>query len=234
MTRLTFVTTVLFTCLLSHFTHLHAQDRIPNGGFEYYYSCPIGTGALSLAPPWNSPNQGTPDLLNICPGPVCPTCVPDNDPGYQMPKKGNGYAGFVALSNMDSTSYREYAQVKLSAPLTKNVEYTIKFHLSLADESLFALDEIGVVFSETELSASHDHFIDSVPGIVSTDGDYLDDTHGWMVVSGNYKAKGGEEYLIFGNFKAGNETDTLRMNPNLPSQFRYYSYYYLVCQFSKE
>src|SRR6185436_18947278 len=95
----------LITFFISTFHHHYtsAQNLVPNNGFEVQDSCPL-VSEITLAPPWNSPSHGTPDLFDH----DCPT---QNPPAHT----GHGSSGVFTI--VEFPDYREYIQARLLAPL---------------------------------------------------------------------------------------------------------------------
>ena len=73
-------------------------NLVPNYSFEDITSCPQAQGFTfySYCLPWFSPNRNTPDFYNIC-STDTHASVPSYNLGYgfQYPKTGNGFSGFV-------------------------------------------------------------------------------------------------------------------------------------------
>jgi hypothetical protein len=83
---------LLFLCLVFNSS---AQNLVPNGSFEQYYSCPVFNGEADTCIGWHSFGgiigaTGTPDYFNSC---SIVVGVPDNLCGRQMAYQGNGYMG---------------------------------------------------------------------------------------------------------------------------------------------
>ncbi|HEY0977523.1 MAG TPA: gliding motility-associated C-terminal domain-containing protein [Flavobacteriales bacterium] len=180
-----------------------AQNLVPNPGFEVVVDCPGDAAALELAAPWTIPTVGSTDLFHSCSGPSCPeyfpfVCVPTNWVGDQLPRTGEGYAGFFALWEQ-TTAYREYMQVPLAEPLAAGTTYHVSFHLSLADASGRATNSVGAYFSDGPIAQGDvSPFSQYTPQVSA--GSVIVDKTGWVEVSGCFMANGGEQYLTIGNF----------------------------------
>ena len=125
-----------------------AQNLIPNPSFEYYTYCPIGPFGGSAGTfgcnDWVTANW-SPDYYNIC-DTTHVVGVPANLMGYQAPQDGNAYVGMFAYNAIGGGDYDEYIMVQLSAPLEKDTPYIVTIHVSLADSSMYAVDDLAVLF----------------------------------------------------------------------------------------
>lgn len=206
--------------LLCAFSSLNAQQNlVPNGGFENLYNCPIGAD-LYNAIDWFSPSLGTPDVYNSCASLSSNISTPINGYGFQNPKDGNGYAGFVPYSfNATSINYREYLGVKLKEKLIKSTLYKVGFYVSLANNSPIAINNIG-------FSLFNDSTFFSTAGVINLNEAHSDliiqkDTSDWALIESYYVSKGNENYLYIGNFKYDLQTDTFHINTSLSEVYYY-------------
>ena len=132
--------------VMSAATASHAVNLVPNGSFESYVSCPTSFTQIYQAAPWDAPTTGTSDYLNACAPVSFPSVnVPQNEQGYQAALTGVGYAGIIPYSA--AADYREYVQAPLTSPLVASASYLVKFYVSLADESILAIDRLGAYLS---------------------------------------------------------------------------------------
>lgn len=196
-------TLIHLSCFLLFALLLSGQSRAQynlaeNGGFEYYAACPTDYNNLGdCMNVFNPCRISTSDYFNACTPPYTNISVPANSFGYQQPKVGDGYAG-MHLTVMDE--YREYIQVKLKAPLIADTVYRISMHVSRANLGRIVSRDLGAVF--TPDSAYYDDYLwKFFEPQWQPDGDpYLTDTADWVYVSGDYKASGGEKWIILGSF----------------------------------
>jgi OmpA-OmpF porin, OOP family len=177
-----------------------AVNLVPNPSFETYVSCPTSFGQIYQAAPWDTPNTGTSDYLNACAPNVFPSVnVPQNEQGNQSALTGVGYAGLIPLSA--APDYREYIQAPLSSPLVANVPYLVKFYVSLADESILAIDRLGAYLSVGAVGPVPNYAPLAVtPQVESPANVYLTNSAGWTLVSGVFVASGGENHITIGSF----------------------------------
>jgi len=211
----------------------NAQNSLPNYSFENYSVCPPSGNALYYALPWFQPqtyngnvtNSCSTELFNICAGSsTFGVGVPLNTLGYQLPRTGNGYAGFFAYA--DTVNTREYLEVELDSVLRAGQKYCVEFYVSLADSTGIAVSNIGAYFSNDSLLDSTYYAIDYVaPQIENSVWNILNDKTNWMKIFGVFTAQGGEKFMTIGNFHKPSNTNYIvvggtNMLPN-------YAYYYI-------
>lgn len=190
----------------------HAQNLVLNGNLDSYITCP-GFGQFSNAyiNDWDKPSYGSTDYYhNSCPG-ILPT--------QQIPRSGDAYAGIIGYNY--GAEYREYMTGTLSTPLIPGATYYCEFYLSLNDGYIQAIKEMGAYFSASfpgpYTNALH---VPVTPQIENT-LTLLDDTSGWMRVSGYFLASGGEQYITIGNFNDDTNTTVVQVG-NVGSYGTYY------------
>ena len=207
---------------------MNGQNLVPNSSFEVIDSCPTIDGKLYFAQPWfqpciyygNTKNSSSSDIFSYC---ASYMGVPTNGEGSQFARTGNGYAGFSPYAGINNG--REYNEVQLLSPLIANKLYCVKFYVSLAETSRYAISKLGVYFSvDSLLDTSYYHAIDYVfPQVENPSNIFLNDTSNWMLVWGNFVATGGERFMTIGNFH--NPANTNVQNVNGGSF--YWTYYYI-------
>tara|TARA_R100001369_G_scaffold8893_3_gene21366 strand:+ start:27241 stop:27693 length:453 start_codon:yes stop_codon:yes gene_type:complete len=97
---------------------------------------------------WSTPNYGSTDFFDSC----SIDMGIKNYNGFQKPKTGTSYAGMYFYTDKN---YREYVQGQLSKILVAGRTYRMKFYLSLADKSSYALKDIQVLITEEKLKPCH-------------------------------------------------------------------------------
>ncbi len=223
--------------LLGNFKNVLSQNLVPNPGFETINACTwqlLNSGeAHGNAPPWNSPTTGgNCDLFNTC----CtffassngyPYGVPANNFGYQAPHSGNGYAGGQTyFSGM--FVFHEYLQIPLSSPLVAGEQYCASFYVnaSCSSYSNLASNNIGMYFSDTltNIPNYYSGVLNFVPQLNTTA--LVTDTTNWTLISGQFIAQGGEQYIIIGNFYSDSLTDTIQILPGASANANSSAYYY--------
>lgn len=194
---------ILFSIAYSHF--LYAQNLVLNPSFELFDSCPVDIDDFSapFLKNWSNPNKGTPNFYNYCAsGNPNPLFVGGFGP--QAPNTGNGLSAIMTYSQTidpiyDPNNNKEFIQGFLTDTLIKDSIYCVKFFLSLSDLAHQPIAQIGVYFSNTQISLSGFQ-MPFVPQIQSPATQFFDDEVGWQLWQQTYKAKGGERYFIIGNF----------------------------------
>jgi hypothetical protein len=230
---------------------VHAQpvNLVPNGGFEERVECIYNDSNIEDAPPWFNPCvdefiPATPDIFHGCAivnNEPCPypeewyldlwfAGVPTNFLGCEEPFDGQGYAGaflFYPNAETDRDGYREYLAVKLTEPLEEDIEYTVSFQISLAERVTHAIWNVQVLLSNDSLVQPLDSYMDFLPQLSGTPGDFIANKTGWRELNWVYTAQGGELFLYIGNFQANSVVDTLDISGGMT--FGHYldaSYYY--------
>ena len=194
------------------FSSSFTQNLVPNPGFDTISPCPTAQRELFKASPWFTPSFNYPstDLFNSCNSGNL-VGVPLNYLGSQIARSGNGYAGIVTYRG-DNT--REYIEIGLKESLYHGKKYNVEFFVSLAENSKFAIDKIGLFFSNDIIS--YTTFLPPLsycsPQIVSSSG-FLTNITNWTKISGVYTAAGGERFITIGNFNDNLNTNVQIVNP---------------------
>lgn len=204
---------ILTILILSNLTtFLIGQNFVPNPSFENYSFCPPGYGYIDYAIPWGGPTSASSDFFNSC-ATNTSVDVPNNWDiygGYQFPRTGNGYAGFLGSCPFD---IREYVQVPLIDTLTAGVIYRVTFYVNLSNTERYGIDEIGACITKTAISGTPGYVLNYTPQVYSPTGVFLTDTLEWMEITGTFIATGGEKYLTIGNFNNDINTNQVVVNP---------------------
>ncbi len=194
--------------------NIKGQNLVPNGDFEQYIGCPTGDSQLSLAVSWINPAtniafvSGTPDYYNQC-ATSGTVSVPGNWGGNQPAHSGVAYSGIYLWINNSPPNSREYIEVQLTSPLISETCYDFEMYVNLADACNYTTDNIGIYFSNTAITGVNNYYpLPYTPQINNVTGNIFDDSN-WVLVSGNYMAQGGENYLIIGNFNNDLNTGTV-------------------------
>lgn len=222
---------LLLSFLVVHFTFLISDAQVnlvPNPSFEDTVSCPTQSSEITFASGWIDANTGTADYFNACytTGGVS-VDVPSNWMGFQNANSGNAYVGIMLFENSSTiNNYREYIQTQLTSTLINGVKYYVSFRISHADSSCFNTDDIGVYFSNTQISQGNYFVINQTPQIENISGNILNDNSNWVKIQGSFIAVGGENFLIIGNFKDDNNTSTISVCST--SNLDYKSAYYYI------
>lgn len=225
----------VFCVLVSLALGGRAQNLVYNPSFEQTDDCPPPhtsqrSNSLSLTAFWDNPTRGRSLLYHACTeyqyeGFDYPL-VPRRPDGRLLAGTGMGFSQICAYLDINrwsafqssfawymprSANYREYLQVRLRKPLVADEPYCLKMKVALLPTSAYAVANLGMAFTVQKLSDPKNDSIINLPfATLSSQEAYLGDTL-WTELSGSYTAKGGEEYLILGNFFDNTHTDTTHL-----------------------
>jgi hypothetical protein len=191
----------LIGALSGLFLSLNAQNLVPNPDFEAYHNCPPYPGQIQQTVAWDTPNNNSTDYYHRCAEPDHGASVPVNDLGEQIPASGNAYTGIRIWIPIipGNPVYREYLAAPLLAPLEAGTVYEVKFKVSLAETSSHATDGLGLYFSTLPFINERLYAVN--PQIQNPAGNILKNQTEWTTISGTYRAEGGEQYILIGNFQ---------------------------------
>ncbi|MBL0127298.1 MAG: T9SS type A sorting domain-containing protein [Flavobacteriales bacterium] len=199
---------LLLGCLLVVAPQLaHAQNLVPNPGFEELDSCAAWPAMFNFAPGarpkyWFCASP-TPDYFHVCKDTM--TSVPLNCITFQYPWDGLAYTGMATYD--DVIGAREMISVELIGPLVVGQTYYASFHANAAFGGngdciwpVYATNNIGMLFT-MELNECMDS---TTPFPLRNSAqvrslDVVSDTAGWTLVSGSFVADSAYRYLIIGN-----------------------------------
>ncbi len=205
-----------FAFLCAHFVLLQvmpAQNLIPNNGFEEKLDIThVSPSGVSAAPHWQKLGGSSDFFHRDYPSSAG---VPGNNRGWQEPYEGNGYAGIFT-----GPGTREYLYVELTEELERDVLYDVQFVVSLSDIVQYATSDVGITFTwilPTEDSLDHYNY-----SIRNSKWAIITDTINWVKISGQYVGKGGERYLIIGNFTPNRELSFAVGNQNSSIDLSYF------------
>ena len=136
--------------------------------------------------------------------------------GTQTPHGGQAYAGAYAWisSFYRYGEYREYIETPLQSPLVAGT-YEVSFWVSLADNCLYAVDNLGAHLSVGPITSTHKRALPFPPQVRNAAGRFLTSTNGWMLIQGTFTTSGGENYLTIGNLYDDLNTPILVAGGNL-------------------
>ncbi|MCR6641211.1 MAG: OmpA family protein [Sporocytophaga sp.] len=217
-----------FISLLSIPLHGTGQNLVPNPGFEEIFQCPQtfnnNISNKKIAPHWNSPSNGTPDLYNKCSKGEMGT---HNLTGVTEPYKGDGFAGLILWEG--NNGFREYLQVRLLQPLQKGELYNISFRYKLASYSQYSIDRIGFSLQDTNTLYKYSHNIPHATYERIKDKAFDPQSGSWELLEMEYVAKGNEKYLTIGNFSDNKNTKSFSLaNINTSEPLLKTSAYYYI------
>lgn len=216
------------------FGFIHAsllgQNLVPNPGFEEYTFCPgyyNQSPAEFRAKDWRSAGLGTPDHFHSCSKGEAD--VPYNWAGVADSFEGQGYAGIYLWMDNDR-NYREYLECRLTQSLIKDTTYLIEFQFRQSSYSKYCIDRIGLLLADSLVQLKHDRVFNAQPTLlVLQDSALTQQTGYWERAAMEYKAKGGEQFVVIGNFSSDAETHyyKIQFQPDQQEMLKQSAYYYV-------
>ena len=212
-----------------------AQNLVPNPSFENTNGDLCGIYNVndysSTVDDWYAPTQGTPDLFftNIASScwnfqPASTYSGPIGLKGPQIPRTGEVMSGLF-LYTIQGLTQREYIQVPLSSPLIVGKKYIVECYVSLADNTEFASDRMGMYLSVQPVSLQSNNVLNYTPQVIA-DG-VISDKENWVRVSDTILVTDAYEYLTIGNFSSDAQTP-LTENSTYSGQPGAYGSYYFI------
>ncbi len=210
-------------------------NLVSNPSFETYEKCPSSftpfNKTFSLIPDWTYPTHGTPDYFNRC----CKNTivgVPRNFAGWSQPHSGDAYMGFILIGsfNKNNEQFREYLQATLTERLELNEKYCVSFYYRLSKFSKFAIDQIGVFFTDKEVRRGTENHLGFEAQVKNNPKNFLDNQDKWGKFCGYFTAQGTENHLIIGNFRNTEGTEMIKSknySGEKNKRGKEYSYYYI-------
>ena len=187
---------------------------------------------ITVAENWESPTDLNADLFDKTK--ALPCSAPNNSFGKEFPMDGNRYAGIVAYS-YNNKEPRTYIQTQLLGSLTKDVEYCVKYYVSLSDLSKYAVNNLGAYLgknpleeeSKTDIIFEKEKEFNQV--VLLPGNKVLNARYNWEPVCGVYKASGKEKFLVIGNFHNNKDTkfEKLKKLKNFQGTQIPKAYYYI-------
>jgi hypothetical protein len=184
-------------------SNLSAQlNLVPNPGFEDSLECPYFVSQIDYANHWVT-TKATPDYFHSCNNTSSVNTgwvgVPVNARGYQPARSGEAYAGIVSYYQAQA-DFREAFSTQLTQPLTAGQTYNVGMWVILMEDyARWAIDGgIGIHISTGPINPSQ--YFSYTPQIMNPLGNVLNDSLNWTLISGDYTAQGGENYITIGGF----------------------------------
>lgn len=174
------------------------QNLVPNPGFEEYIRCPRMPCNLPqdfVGKYWHSCSLGTPDYYNACSKDQCG--VPDNWAGVAHPYSGTGYGGIYMWTA--NNEYAEYLQCEFLKPLKKDVTYCVEFYFRYSSFSVYTIDRMSCLITDLRVNLKSEK---PIPLNATHEKNYklTEVTRDWQHFQFNYRAYGGERFIVLGNF----------------------------------
>ncbi|MBI3510451.1 MAG: hypothetical protein HY064_07285 [Bacteroidetes bacterium] len=194
----------------------HAQNLVPNPGFEDYVKLPCTCMQYDLSEyikDWNSLGNGTPDVLYDY-SEIGKDCYASTNStssisfGNEKPHGGHGEGMIMTTAHGDS--YREYLGATLNEPLKKGKKYSVEFFVSLGDKCQVATNNLGMAFFTGVFTKQSSMLVSANPQINITA--VINQTDGWYKVSGIFTASDAYTYFAIGNFLSTTATQIDKRN----------------------
>lgn len=209
----------LFYCALCFSVPFFGQNLVPNPSFENHSSLHCSwiinnSQFTNAVDDWFIPTNGTSDIYNDKNSTTCfshPHSTHFSATGSQKPLTGHNMAGIYSYSFPHT--YREYVEVKLKSSLTIGKTYYVEMYVSVADESAFLSNNIGMNFSVQRLEQKDSKNIAGITPQINIDTIVTNMTD-WVKISGTFTATLAHEYLTIGNFFNEKDTKTKEIVPN--------------------
>lgn len=203
-----------------------AQNLIPNPDFEFNTAIPSDVGQISLCNDWGNAQSTTEtsDYFHVNGGLTAD--LPNTPVANVSAHSGDAIVGFAACGKVGS-NYREYLDVKLTAPLEVGKKYRLTFNITnghVHDYSFggFASDKLGVKFSTSRLSQTSDEPLNETPDVTV---DEVLFNRSWNTETFVFTASEAAEWLTIGIF--GDDTDKQIEFIEGEQTLAEYAYYFL-------
>jgi len=120
--------------------------------------------------------------------------------GSQEPHSGKAYVA-LELVDIDAIETATLIQGFLTKPLIAGRTYYAEYYLSLSDNSTNATSDFYIFFSDTAYNKKMKNavFQKLTPQLSNPINNFITDKDGWTKISGTFKARGGEKYMMMGN-----------------------------------
>ena len=223
---------LILSILLIKIHFLTAQNLVSNPSFEEMYQLPECHWLLTneqfngVMKDWINPSAATPDIHTLkidstcCNYPIQNNCCI----GSQAHRTGKTMVGITNTKN----NYREYIHSKLKSPLIAGRKYNITFYASLAENSAWGSNNIGMFLSNfpVDIQSTYVNFP------YSPQLEYkkvMSDTKNWIKIDTTIIATETWNYITIGNFKDSKSTqyDTNYADCNAENVNKEQCYYYI-------
>ena len=203
------------------------DNLVINPSFEEVDGKIKGAGQVTLAEPWKAMTLNPVDLYSED-AKADNFGVPENKYGKEKPKNGLNYAG-VSFFGYKGRMPRTYLGTRLKEPLKAGKQYCLKFHVSMSDMSKYAVNNIGMYITKDSLEEMVDGNLSFEPQIQNYSNKIFEKQFLWESICGTYKAEGGEQFIIIGNFATDEETkqEVIRLSREFSGRQMYDAYYFV-------
>lgn len=174
-----------------------SQNVVPNFSFESSRK-QERFSTIKDVHQWFSPNQTTPDYVDL-------------KDGFSM--------GFY-LYSVDPEN-REYISVKLNQALEDSTYYRIDIKMRLRGDNRFANGFVSAWLSHDKPQAEKQQRLDTVPQVTMASPYLLPKTGQWFNMVDTFSVTGGQQYLTIGNFFPDRRTPVHEYSDDLPKRWNH-------------
>ncbi len=187
-----------------------SPNLVKNPSFEEIKGKPKKIGDIETATGWSSNTQEKADVF-IGEKQGLPISVPQNAYGNEEAQDGKNYAGILAYS-YNNKNPRTYLMSELTGPMEADKLYCVKFYVSTADLSKYAVNNISALL--TKKPPLRDEKVDivlekqeDIDGLVfHPTNQVFNARYNWEPMCSPYTATGKEKFISIGNFKDNRDT----------------------------
>ena len=162
------------------------------------------------------------DLFDSCSSNPC-VSVPKNCVGWQNALSGHAYAGIGTY--VEPFHARDFIINQLQQSLLAGKKYCISFFVNLADTCKYSNNSIGLKFFDSLFYVDNAHSDGYNLGLLPDFENFsiqLNDTIGWTKLEWEYIAKGGESFIMLGNFNVDSTSNISIFNSSSNQAYAYY------------
>lgn len=204
------------------------QNLIKNGSFEELGDKIKDLKNINAATGWTAGTGSGADLFSP-EAKIDEAKTPTNKFGSEKPMEGNNYAGIVAYAYKGKEP-RTYLTGELKSKLEEGKAYCVKFHLSLSEDSKYAISNVAGVFGAEKFEMGDmDYNILMEPSVALNVPSIVTRQLYWQDVCNVYTANGDEAFFTIGNFEP--EDDVEYQKIKRPASFSgaqmNYAFYYI-------
>jgi len=204
---------------------LHAQNLVPNPGFEDFFEESKGHALISNVKEWYNTNQSQPAGLFGTPDHMYAAKRFDgsqrND-AYFAPHQGLSSAGVITYMQR-IRNYREYLSIRLKESLKMGKKYKVTFYISSGNHTAFGnigTNGFGIYFSQVPVKQYVHEPLSEKPQYMLKDIFFKTE---WQEISFTLEVDRPYRYLTFGNFLRDYQLDKRYYNYDIDPQ----SYIYI-------
>ncbi|HNW89794.1 MAG TPA: PKD domain-containing protein [Bacteroidales bacterium] len=201
---------ILIFSIAFYYSGISAQNLVVNPSFEdvnvgslqcsWYLSIATFNAAINN---WTVPTDGTTDIFHSSLAVSCfsnPLSTNGSAVGQQSPHTGSCMTAICTYGNGGCTPWREYVQGRLSSALVPGQQYCVEFYVSLADNSIYATNNIGVYFTTSAWVSTNGGCPYYVTPQVSYMSPIITNKTAWTLISLNFTPTQAYTYFTIGNF----------------------------------